>query len=182
MKVIMWRAARSKRDEAGRIPHKTSCVGLTWCFRIRWTVCPIKQTVLRICRHSYPVFYRLMLQELVESVKKLTPGKATDPEEVSGRVNITPLQVTMYSCRYFIFYFFDKWLIQIQCVFHYSLFSCPAAGRSLTVSPAQIFMSRSAHTLITPAYLAWVSLRTCLACTVLFIYKLSEIISLKVNY
>jgi len=27
-----------------------------------------------------------MLQELVESVKKLTPGKATDPEEVSGRV------------------------------------------------------------------------------------------------
>jgi len=34
------------------------------------------------CRHSYPVFYRLMLQELVESVKKLVPGKATDPEQV----------------------------------------------------------------------------------------------------
>jgi len=41
-------------------------------------------SVKLLCRHTYPVFYRLMLQELVESVKKLLPGKASDPEQVEN--------------------------------------------------------------------------------------------------
>ena len=36
------------------------------------------------CRYSYPVFYRTLLQELVELVKGIKPGKATDSAQVGS--------------------------------------------------------------------------------------------------